>query len=550
MKKSLFLTALSVIAFAACQESVTPENAPALVQIEPLITRATEVNFEEGDKIGVTITKADGTVFADNALLTYAGAAFSGDQKWYADGGETCSIKAFYPYAEGGFPTSFTVGPDQTSGAGAYDLMTASKTGVKPQESPVAMIFKHQLSQIVLNVTNTADVQIDKFVLKGLIPTVNLSVAEDGAVVAEADASAAKVDITAECVTPGIKYRAIVVPQTMSFGVSLIAANGNSVVQNFNDVTMKPGYSYSIDAEVRPDGVVFSLSGEIEAWIDGGSLTPGEGGDEEEIEFEEHDGYFIYHDLNYKTITLANGSVWMAEPMAYLPKGVTASDDPSSEATIFYPYVLTNPVRDTTYKTDGVTISSIKCTGTPVVKKDAETIKAKGYLYTFDAIFGEAVTAANYKSFNGAQGICPDGWHVPTRDDWFALIGNSLKADGESAAPADKKDAIFYDEKYKGAKVENFDNGGFNLVLSGSAAMTTSRTYGNIYLSDLTTTNSKYYGIPSMTYLAGSTASSSSLMFMCPATTFTLAAFPEGRVSIMSCKSANAVQLRCVKDAE
>ena len=81
-----YLSILAVLSLAACQEPVQPETAPGKVQIEPVITKATEVNFENGDKIGLTIAKVNDTQkYADNAPLTYDGTVFSSDLMWYAD---------------------------------------------------------------------------------------------------------------------------------------------------------------------------------------------------------------------------------------------------------------------------------------------------------------------------------------------------------------------------------------------------------------------------------------------------------------------------------
>ena len=58
MKKSLtfiFAAALLVSCQQEENEATTPANSR--ITISPIITRATEVNFETGDKIGVTITQ-------------------------------------------------------------------------------------------------------------------------------------------------------------------------------------------------------------------------------------------------------------------------------------------------------------------------------------------------------------------------------------------------------------------------------------------------------------------------------------------------------------
>ena len=70
MKKSLtfiFAAALLVSCQQEENEATTPANSR--ITISPIITRATEVNFETGDKIGVTITQNGDFVYAIDEML-------------------------------------------------------------------------------------------------------------------------------------------------------------------------------------------------------------------------------------------------------------------------------------------------------------------------------------------------------------------------------------------------------------------------------------------------------------------------------------------------
>lgn len=51
-------------------------------------------------------------------------------------------------------------------------------------------------------------------------------------------------------------------------------------------------------------------------------------------------------------------------------------------------------------------------------------IQKYGLLYTWDQ-------AMNHSTVKGAQGICPDGWHIPTDGDWEMLVDNISTADKE-----------------------------------------------------------------------------------------------------------------------
>ena len=86
MKKSLtfiFAAALLVSCQQEENEATTPANSR--ITISPIITRATEVNFETGDKIGVTITQNGDFVYAENKQMTYNDGVFAGDLLWYPE---------------------------------------------------------------------------------------------------------------------------------------------------------------------------------------------------------------------------------------------------------------------------------------------------------------------------------------------------------------------------------------------------------------------------------------------------------------------------------
>lgn len=125
--------------------------------------------------------------------------------------------------------------------------------------------------------------------------------------------------------------------------------------------------------------------------------------------------------MKYNTVTLTNGTTWMAEPLIYLPKGLTPSTDPTADSHVWYPYEIT---------TEGATVATT----------DEKAIKELGYLYDLQAAFGgKEITDTNLTSFEGAQGICPKGWHIPTHLEYFNLVGKSTNdADGKVPENGDK----------------------------------------------------------------------------------------------------------------
>ncbi len=135
--------------------------------------------------------------------------------------------------------------------------------------------------------------------------------------------------------------------------------------------------------------------------------------------------------VKYKIVTLKDGRTWMAENLRYIPEGMTVEADFTQNGDgIWYPVVAQLQDDGETYKA--------------AVSTDASVIKSNGYLYTFATAAGvNEITAENWENLEGVQGICPDGWHIPTLAEFNALIAayplasNPAKADLELLKAAD-----------------------------------------------------------------------------------------------------------------
>ena len=545
--KKVLLSLLALASVIACEkEEATdiPSLGGEIVKISPVITKVTDVNFEDGDRIGLSIFKND-AYYAENALLTFGDGVFAGDLVWYTEGAETSVLTAYYPYSASGMPETFAVQTDQTEGYEESDLIAGTKSDVTPSSAAVTVGFKHLLSKIMLDIDNQSGSELTSVKLSGSrisasVDLSSLTVAVDGSGSAE--------DITMQAVTAGEQYRAIVIPQTVAFALTVTTASGKTLTQNLASVDLKQGGQYTMSATVVEDNLSVNLSGEITNWTDEGEIGPATPSGE--VQFEEYDGYFVYDGVTYPTVTLSNGSVWMAKNLSYLPDGYTPSADGTDpEAHILYPYELVN---------DGGTPSAINASSAKALT-DAESIEEKGYLYDAYAIFGvDEITSENIHSFEGAQGICPPGWHVPTRAEYFALCGLSNKDDsGTETGNQTDENALFYDAGYKGGKRTLFNDAGWNYQLAGCRQLSGSSD-ARIYKYSLTqlysgnTTLTDSLGLPALNYIMSSTGYVSSvgtLQLFSMMTTFTNA-YPEGRVNVAYATLGTATPVRCVKDAD
>lgn len=526
MKKFYCIALLAAAMFTACDKTPSgTDSVPGAITISPLVTRVSDMNFDDGDRIGLTIVKEGGEIYANNYPMTYSGNVFSGNLMWYADNQVKSSMYAYYPYSEAGQPTSFTVQSDQSEGTSSSDLVIGVNTDVTPTSSTIGMTFRHMLTKIVVEVANnTTGSQIASVVLQGSKTTADVNVAES---TVEVSASSETGDVTAWAVADNERYNAIIVPQEVALTLKVTMDNGDEYTSGLASTSYVQGGQYTATVRLSEEsGLEVKVAGDIEGWEDEGEIGPADPGTET--------GTIEYQGVTYRTVTLSNGSTWMIDPMRYVPEGYTPSDDPTAEAHIWYPY-----------KNDG--------TGAAVAATDEETIAAKGYLYDMYAALGvtsEELTAETAASFEGAQGICPDGWHIPTWQEFFDLCGYSNRT-ATVSSPQTNPDALFYDATLNGGSIIEFNAAGWNFVCSGTrmkSGFSATAKYQNMWVAEGILEG--YVGEPSLNYFMTSTfyqAGSSNLQFMAASTTFN-ATYP-GRLTMMFSHCECGMQLRCVKDA-
>lgn len=456
MKKSLVFV-LCLLALAACKKNAGPATDPSSgntekvtypVRIAPVMTKVSDTSFENGDAIGVTILRS-AEAYADNLKFSFDGSVFSGSLMWYAEGNDGATIKAYHPYAAT-VPTSFSVQADQSNGTSSSDFVAGIKENVLPSAHAVTVPFQHKLTRIVLNVTNNSVDEPTAIQLKGARLAANIA-ADFSATV---DANAATGTITAYKKST-TQYVLIVPPQTVAFTATVVAGN-NELSQILQEATLEAGKQYSISMVVNPSDLVVAFSGDIENWLDGGELN----GDNTLVEHLSA-GYITYHEADYTVAHMQDGKWWMTQNLRYVPDGITVSDDLTAvTAGVFYPLVLKSDLSAAEFS------------------KDVTVIAANGYLYQSEVALGlhvgDLTTVAAAEALEGAQGICPKGWHVPTIADIMLLVGKSAGQTDNSTAP-------YYVNGNGSIEALNADN--FNM-----------EAYGAISIQDNTKTAGTFMG--------------------------------------------------------
>lgn len=525
--KKIYLLAAGAIILAGCNKNntVKPPVSDLAVRISPVITKVTDTNFENGDKVGVSIVTSE-QQYAVNQMLPFDGEVFTGELKWYSEANTTSTVSAYYPYSAEGVPTSFKVAADQRNGLSSSDFIAGVKQGVTPTSSAIVLPFKHLLTKLVLEFDNQSGSEITGVEIRGSKTTATIDIAGMKATAAE---SAGVEAIKPFAVKAGTTYSAIVVPQKVAFELALTVANGKTLTENLVSTDLVGGGQYRIAVKILPDDVKVSISGDIENWDDMGKIdidTP------EFIEYEEHEGYIIYKNEKYTTKSFSDGSTWMTQSMRYIPEGYVVSTDPAdNNAHIWMPYSVV----------DGATVPS------------KDLVETNGYLYDFETILGGEITKENAATYEGAQGICPKGWHVPTRAEYLSLCGSSPKT---ATGPAvEDPTALFWGEGSSYGSIKNANTLGWNLVFSGvrmKASTTGTGKYQNTTAAAATGVSDALVGKLSVNYYASSTQhqmndKGTMHQFFALGTTLTKN-YPDGRLSLMYAHKESGVALRCIKN--
>lgn len=429
------------------------------VAIDPLISRVTGTSFDTNDRIGLTIWE-EGELYCENRELTYNGTTFTSTGFiWYDNINHKADLTAYYPYQADGVPTNFSIASNQ-SGAGyvASDLLAATKEEVTPSSSPVSMTFYHLLSKISISLTNNSLAGVLSVSLGGSRPTATIDWSGKQATV---KSSSSPVEITPYTLRAGERYEAIVVPQEVILTLTVSTDNGKTHTHTMVETELLGGKLYTLDVTLTDIDLSASLSAEIKDWENGGAIEESgstgdagsgvESGSDNSADngHENTTGNVLnYGGAAYAIETLADGRVWMVENLRYNP-----AEGDSLAAGVHYP---------------GESLSS------------EEEIATYGLLYTAAVALGtEEITSENASTLEGAQGICPEGWHVPTEGEYKALF-----AAYSGGMPA----ALLFETPYWYASdyVANPD-GGILLTSTPTSAAKSSKIQVALFYSDGTT---------------------------------------------------------------
>ena len=283
--------ALSLLGLASCSNDDSTE-APVSARetpmtfdvVHPSQTRATATDFENGDKIGVYIAKADmpleiGGNALNNEPLTLTSGKWTPGKNLYWDDG-TYNAYAYYPYMN---VTSIedqpvSVATDQStaetngtlSGYEASDLLYAKTSNVAASTSPVPLSFKHVMSKLTIRLVKGEDFEGEmptdaEIFIHNTVPTATFDISA-GIVTRDVKGKRATIKARQES---NFQFGAIIVPQRLDNRVPLVEVVMKGVSFLFESKFLfKPGVDHLVNLVItdNPEKVKIEVGGEVEIW--------------------------------------------------------------------------------------------------------------------------------------------------------------------------------------------------------------------------------------------------------------------------------------------
>lgn len=248
-------------------------------------TRATETEFEDGDRVGLFVNRSDSPLEAagnhvNNEMLTFDSGAWEPVHRMYWDE-DTYDATGYYPFIENVGSISdlpFSVSTDQSlaasgetlSGFEASDFLYASEKGIEASEATVNMTFRHIMSKISIRLIKGEDFEgeMPQNATVYLHNTVTDATVDLSAGVATKAQKASGKTITA-CPVGNFTYAAIVVPQRLENRMPLLEVVMNGVSYLYESKFLfKPGVHHLVNLVIdkNPEQLKIEIGGEIVGW--------------------------------------------------------------------------------------------------------------------------------------------------------------------------------------------------------------------------------------------------------------------------------------------
>ena len=285
IKYTVIYLAAALLATTSCsKEEGNSDNgqlllAPAL----PNMSKATETEFESGDRFGIYAVeyKEDAPLplqlsgnWANNSMALYNGTNWSISPVIWWNNASKLDVIAYYPYNSN--PNSvdnylFTIEEDQReSGFTLSDLMWAKAKGAERSAGAVALNFRHKLSRLDIKLIRgdefEGDIPADAVVK--VMGTASSAIMDMECGGIEKNPQGKEMTITAHQRGVG-EYSAIIVPQKILNQIPLVEILVNNVSYLVSSrFIFEEGVRHTLNITLNsdPNKILITIGGGIEDW--------------------------------------------------------------------------------------------------------------------------------------------------------------------------------------------------------------------------------------------------------------------------------------------
>ena len=285
IKYTVIYLAAALLATTSCsKEEGNSDNgqlllAPAL----PNMSKATETEFESGDRFGIYAVeyKEDAPLplqlsgnWANNSMALYNGTNWSISPVIWWNNASKLDVIAYYPYNSN--PNSvdnylFTIEADQReSGFTLSDLMWAKAKGAERSAGAVALNFRHKLSRLDIKLIRGDDFEgdIPADAVVRVMGTVSSAIMDMESGGIEKNPQGKEMTITAHQRGVG-EYSAIIVPQKILNQIPLVEILVNNVSYLVSSrFIFEEGVRHTLNITLNsdPNKILITIGGGIEDW--------------------------------------------------------------------------------------------------------------------------------------------------------------------------------------------------------------------------------------------------------------------------------------------
>ena len=234
--KKFFTLMAAVAAMISCSDNVenvptTPETEKLPINISTTLTRATDLAYETGDKVGIFVVNEPNALatsgnHVDNMGFTYSSKWTPDTPIYWLDQTTKADFYCYYPYAESANTAAHTfatkANQSQLADYKASEFLWGTTKGVTPTEEAVGITVNHTFSNMVVILKPGDGFTEEK--LAAATKSVKICGIKTNATINLATGVANATGNATE-VTPYLEngqYRALIVPQTTAEGALIV----------------------------------------------------------------------------------------------------------------------------------------------------------------------------------------------------------------------------------------------------------------------------------------------------------------------------------------